>query len=226
MTKIKLCLVTFGVIIGIIGALHGSASLMKGATIVESNTVEVMQEGWPNDEFYTLSNGSPVFTILTGIPFYALGILAISVSTTLIVFSITVIKRKKLAIGLILFAVLNVAIFLFGAGTGTPLFIGVPTVIAGIVSIVRTEKKERSESSKRTILYSFWLFYGLHIFSWILFFPGLFILSFYTEISTALFAFTFISMPIGVLGALITGSLYDKTMYTESQSIVEPHLAV
>ncbi|MEM7126778.1 MAG: hypothetical protein AAF702_10660 [Chloroflexota bacterium] len=212
MTKIKLCLVTFGVIIGIVGILHGSASLLKGSTIVESNTVEVMVEGWPNNEFYTVSNGSPVFTILTGIPFYALGILAISVSTALIVFSATVIKREKLAIGLLLFGLLNVGIFLFGAGTGTPLFIGVPTVIAGVVSVIRTGKKERSESSKRRILYSFWFFDGLHIFSWLLFFPGLFILSFYTEIPTALFAFAFISMPIGALGSLITGYLYDKTI--------------
>jgi len=212
MSKIKLCLVTFGVIIGIVGALHGSASLFKGPILVDSNTVEVMQEGWPNDEFYTTANGSPVFTILTGIPFYALGILAISVSTTLIVFSVTAIKRSKLAFGLILFAVLNVGIFLFGAGTGTPLFVGLPVVIAGIVSIVRTGKKERSESSKRTILSSFWFFYGLHIFSWILFFPGLFIFSFYSEISTALFVFTFLCMPIGVFGALISGYMHDKTI--------------
>ncbi|MEM7334496.1 MAG: hypothetical protein AAF490_20640 [Chloroflexota bacterium] len=220
MTKIKLCLITFGIIIGIIGILHGSASLMKGATPVESNTVEVMEEGWPNDEFYMVSNGSPVFTILTGIPFYALGLLAISVSTTLIAFSATFFKRQKLGIGLVLFTLLNVGIFLFGAGTGTPLFVGLPLVIAGIVSIVRTGQKERSESSKRTILYSFWFFYGLHIFSWLLFFPGLFILSFYTEISTPLFAFTFISMPIGVLGALIFGSLYDKT----KKVLAPPHL--
>ncbi len=212
MTKIKLCLVTFGILIGIVGALHGSASLLKGPVLVESNTVEVMVEGWPNDEFYTLSNGSPVFTILTGIPFYALGILAISISTTLIVFSSTFFKSQNLSTGLILFTLLNVGIFLFGAGTGTPLFIGLPMVIAGVISIVRPEKKERNESSKQRMLYSFWFFYGLHIFSWVLFFPGLFIFSFYAEISSALFAFTFLSMPVGVLGALISGVLYDKTM--------------
>ena len=152
--------------------------------------------------------------------------MAISVSTTLIVFSVTAIKREKLAIGLSLFALLNVGIFLFGAGTGTPLFVGVPVVIAGIVSIVRSKEKERSESSKRTLLVAFNFFYYLHIFSWILFFPGLFILSFYTEISVALTAFAFISMPIGALGALICGNLYDKTRVADSHSIVESHLAV
>ncbi|MEM8862213.1 MAG: hypothetical protein AAGD96_28160, partial [Chloroflexota bacterium] len=200
--------------------------LFKGPILIDSNTVEVMVEGWPNDEFYTVANGSPVFTILTGIPFYALGILAISVSTTLIAFSATFFKRQKLGIGLILFGLLNVGIFLFGAGTGTPLFIGVPTVIAGVISIFRTKKKERSESSKNRILYSFWFFYGLHIFSWVLFFPGLFILSFYTEISSALFAFTFLSMPVGVLGSLISAYLYDATLETSRDLVVEPQLAV
>ena len=99
-------------------------------------------------------------------------------------------------------------------------------VIAGIVSIVRTGKKERSDLSKRRILYSFWFFYGLHIFSWLLFFPGLFILSFYTEIPTALFAFAFISMPIGVLGALIAGYLYDATLDVSRDLIAEPQLAL
>ena len=226
MTKIKLCLVTFGILIGIVGALHGSASLLKGPVLVESNTVEVMVEGWPNDEFYTLSNGSPVFTILTGIPFYALGILAISISTTLIVFSSTFFKSQNLSTGLILFTLLNVGIFLFGAGTGTPLFIGLPMVIAGVISIVRPEKKERNESSKQRMLYSFWFFYGLHIFSWILFFPGLFILSFYTEISPALFAFTFLSMPVGVLGAVVTGYLLDTTLESSQDFVAKAQLAV
>ena len=225
MTKIKLCLVTFGVIVGIVGALHGSAELLKGATIVESRSVEALQEGWPNDGFYSMSSGSPVFTILTGIPFYALGILAISVSTTLIVFSLTVFKRQALWVGLLLFAVLNVGIFLFGAGRGTPVLISAPVIIAGIVSILRNRQTERSESSKRTFLYSFNFFYGLHIFSWVFFFPGLFVYSFYTEISIAVYAFAFASMPVGALGALISGILYDEAIVAESPAIAEPQLA-
>ena len=35
MNKIQLCLVTFGVIIGIVGILHGSAELLKGSILVE-----------------------------------------------------------------------------------------------------------------------------------------------------------------------------------------------
>ena len=212
MTKIKLCLVTFGVIVGIVGILHGSAELLQGSTLVESRSVEALPENWPNSEFYSLSSGSPVFSILTDIPFYVLGILAISVSTTLIVLSVTVFKREKLGVGLLLFALLNVGIFLFGAGQGTPVIISAPVIIAGIISIVRTGKTERSESSKGRILSAFNFFYGLHIFSWILFFPGLFVFSFYAEISPALFLFAFISMPIGTLGALIFGYLYDKTI--------------
>lgn len=212
MTKIKRCLVTFGVIVGIVGILHGSAELLRGSTIVESRSVEALPPNWPNPRFYSMTRGSPVFSILTGIPFYVLGILAISVSTTLIVFSVTVIKRVKLGVGLFLFGVLNVGIFLFGAGQGTPVIVSAPVIITGILSIVRTGKKARSESSKRRVLSAFNFFYWLHIFSWILFFPGLFVYSFYSNISPALFLFAFISMPIGTLGALIFGYQYDKTI--------------
>ena len=212
MTKIKLSLITFGVIVGIVGILHGSAELLRGSTLVESRSVKALPENWPNPGFYSMTSGSPVFSILTGIPFYVLGILAISVSTTLIVFSVTVIKRVKLGVGLLLFGVLNVGIFLFGAGQGTPIIVSAPVIITGIISIVRTGKKKRSESSKRRILSAFNFFYWLNIFSWILFFPGLFVFSFYAEISPALFLFAFISMPIGTLGALIFGYKYDKTI--------------
>jgi hypothetical protein len=125
---------------------------------------------------------------------------------------VTVIKREKLGVGLLLFALLSVGVFLFGAGQGTPIIVSAPVIIAGILSIVRTETKERSESSKGRILSAFNFFYGLHIFSWLLFFPGLFVFSFYAEISPALFLFAFISMPIGALGALIFGYQYDKTI--------------
>ena len=212
MTKIKLCLVSFGVIVGIVGFLHGSAELLQGSALVESRSIEALPENWPNSEFYTLSSGSPVFSILTGIPFYVLGILAISVSTTLIVCAATVFRRGRLAVGLLLFALLSIGIFLFGAGRGTPVIISAPVIIAGALSIVRTGIKERTESNKRRILSAFYFFYGLHIFSWILFFPGLFVFSFYAEISQALFLFAFLSMPIGLLGALIFGYQYDKTI--------------
>ncbi|MBT8246651.1 MAG: hypothetical protein KJN73_02475, partial [Acidimicrobiia bacterium] len=69
-----------------------------------------------------------------------------------------------------------------------------------------------TEHSKRRILAAFNSFYLLHIGSWVLFFPGLFVYSFYAEIPTALFLFAFVSMPIGTLGALIFGYQYDKAI--------------
>jgi hypothetical protein len=215
MTKIKLCLVTFGVIIGIVGILHGSAELLKGTILVESHSVKALPENWPNVEFYSMTRGSPVFSLLTGIPFYVLGLLAISVSTALIVFSVTFFKRERLGVGLLLFALLSVGIFLTGAGRGTPFAISAPIIIFGILSIVITKKKERSKSNQRMYLYAFNSLYWLHIFSWILFFPGLFVFSFYAEIPHALFLFAFLSMPFSNLGALIFGLLHDNTVQDE-----------
>jgi hypothetical protein len=217
MSKIQLCLVTFGIIIGIIGILHGSAELYKGTIIVESQSVEALPENWPNAVFYSTMKGSPVFSCLTGIPFYVLGLVAIFVSITLIVFSTTFLRKAKLEVALVLFAILNIGVFLFGAGRGTPVAIGVPLIIFGILSILITKKKSRRESSKKIILSSFYFFYGLHIFSWVLFFPGLFVISFYQEIPTWLFLFDFMSMPVSVLGALIAGFLYDNTIQNKNE---------
>ena len=215
MTKLRLCMVTFGVIVGIVGILHGSAELLQGSTLVETRSVEAMPEDWPNSEFYSMTRGSPVFSLLTEIPFYALGILAISVSTTLIVCSLTLMKNKGMRFASLLFAVLSVGIFMFGAGRGTPVAVSLPVVIAGLLSTVRTETRERSELEIRRILSAFNSFYWLHIASWILFFPGLFIFSFYAEIPTAVFVIAFASMPIGTLGALIFGYHYDKSIVVE-----------
>ena len=214
-SKIQLCLVTFGVIVGIVGILHGSAELLKGSILVESHSTEALPKDWPNNEFYTVMNGSPVFSLLTGIPHYVLGLLAISVSILLIIVSATTLKTDRK--GLLLFSLLSLGIFLFGAGEGTPIAISAPVIIFGILSLVIKKKKKRSESSKRKILSSFYVFYWLQLFSWVLFFPGLFVLSFYQKIPTGLFLFDFMLMPVSILGALIFGLLYDKTINNQNE---------
>jgi len=210
MSKIQLCFVVFGVIIGIIGILHGSAELLQGNTIVTGGKIPAMPENWPNEAFYSLMQGAPVFSLLSGIPYYVLGLLAISVSITLIVFSAKFFKLN--AKGIAMFALLSIGVFLFGAGEGTPIAVSLPMIITGVLSLLLTKKKERSESSKRINLTGFNVFYGLQIFSWVLFFPGLFVLSFYQEIPQWLFLFDFMIMPISIIGAMIFGFRYDKTM--------------
>jgi hypothetical protein len=154
--------------------------------------------------------GAPVFSLLTDLPHYVLGLLAISISIVLIVFSARFFRLGFK--GVFLFALFSLGIFLFGAGEGTPIAISFPLVVFGILHLLFPKKKQRSESSKRNILYSFNLFYFLQIFSWVLFFPGLFVLSFYQEIPKWLFLFDFMIIPISILGAGILGLLYDKTL--------------
>ena len=208
-SKLDLCLITYGIIIGIVGILHGSAELLKGDLIVDGHSTEALPLNWPNENFYTLTQGSPVFSLLTGIPFYALGLTAISVSITLIASSVAVLRVNKL--GLILFFLLSVGIFLFGAGRGTPIAISLPVLIFGGVSLMMQAQKTRTERATKNILLAFNVFYWSHIFSWVLFFPGLFLLSFYQEIPFWLFILAFMSMPFTCLGSLIAGFMYDKT---------------
>lgn len=213
MSKIQKCLVTFGAIVGIVGILHGSAELLHGSALVESHRTRALPENWPNLEFYSLMEGSPVFSLITGIPHYVLGLLAISISTVMIVVSVTVLGagRGVSAWGLALFAAPSLGIFLFGAGEGTPVAICLPLLVFGVLSLVVPETR-RSEASRRRMLWSFNVFYGLQIFSWVLFFPGLFVLSFYGEIPRALFLFDFFSMPVSILGAGICGLVYDTSV--------------
>lgn len=209
-SKIELCFVVFGIIIGIVGILHGSSALLKGAELIISHSVEALPINWPNSEFYTLMKGASVYSLLIGIPHYVLGLLAISISSVMIVFSAKFFKLDYK--GIVLFALLSLGIFLFGAGEGTPIAISFPLVIFGILALLFPRKKERSTSSKRMILNAFNAFFTLQIFSWVLFFPGLFVLSFYQEIPQWLFLFDFMIMPISIWGAGIFGLLFDKTM--------------
>lgn len=125
-------------------------------------------------------NGAPVFSVLINIPHYVLGLLAIFFSVALIVFSVKFFRLNFK--GVLLFAILSLGIYLFGAGEGTPIAVSFPLIIFGTILLLFPNKKERSKSRKRNILFGFNLFYGLQIFSWVLFFPGLFVLSFYQEI--------------------------------------------
>lgn len=208
MSKVRLCLVTFGVIIGVVGVLHGCAELLQGSALVKSNSIPACPENWPNPEFYKVMKGMPVFSILTGIPFYLLGILAILVSCALIVWSAFFMGTQG---GLLVFGLLNVGVFLFGAGEGTPISMGIPLVIFGVLATKFPAKKHRSASTTKNLLFWFRFFFGLQIFSWILFCPGLVIVSSYGTIPQALFLFDFMSMPVSILGALICGFMYDRT---------------
>ena len=208
-SKIHLSFRTFGIIIGIIGILHGCAELLQGNIIVAGGKIPAMPENWPNNEFYSLMKGAPVFSLLSGIPYYVLGLLAFSVSIAIIVFSARFFRLNLK--GIFLFALFSLGIFLFGAGEGTPIAISLPLIITGIISLLFTKKKERSKSSKQINSAGFSVFYWLQIFSWVLFFPGLFVMSFYQEIPKWLFLFDFMIMPISIIGAMIFGFRHDRT---------------
>ena len=208
-SKIELCFVVFGSIVGIVGILHGLSALLKGELLIDSHSVEALPANWPNTEFYTLMKGAPVYSLLTGIPHYVLGLLAITVGSGMIVYMTNFFRLNRT--GVLLFALFSLGIFLFGAGEGTPIAICLPMVVFGCVILLFPKKKERSPSAKSRLLFGFNPFFFLQVFSWLLFFPGLFVLSFYQEIPQWLFLFDFMIMPISILGAGICALLVDKT---------------
>ena len=208
-SKTKLMLVTVGIITGIIGILTGCAELLNGSLLVEEQNITALPVDWPNQEFYTKMQGGPVFSLLTDIPYYVIGLLSISVSITFIVCCLKVIEVSKL--GVFIFSLLNVAVFCFGASKSIPILEGLPAIICAVLALTMNERK-RSSSSKRKLLALFNFFYWWNISSWILFFPVIFVLSFYQEISPILFQFMGMSMIIATSGALITALIFDKSI--------------
>lgn len=208
-SKIQLSLVTFGVIIGIVGILHGVGQIFQGSTIIETNSVKAFPENWPNADMYSEMEGMPAFSIITGVPYYVLGIIALIVSTAMIVHSLFFIEKKY---GLIIFALLNATLFLFGSGIGTPVVLGIPLVIFGYISTRFNKEKVRSESNDKMNLTLFKVFYWLQIFSWILF-PVIVLGSTFGKIPEPIMMFDFWIMPISILGALIFGLRYDNTVH-------------
>lgn len=210
-SKLKLMVVTVGIITGVIGILSGSSQLLSGSLLIEGNNINALPLNFPNLELYTKMNGYGVFTLLSGIPYFANGLLAITASITLIVCCLTVVEISKS--GILFFFLLNVIILCFGASITIPILEGFPAAGIALLALFMKDK-ERDVSSKRNLLALFNFFYWWNIFSWVLFFPVMFVMSFYGEIPQPLFMFMGLSMPIATIGALITGLIYDKSIST------------
>jgi len=205
----------FGVVIGVVGLIHGGGALMKGSAIVEGHSPSALPENWPNAEFYELTMGSPVFTILTGIQFRTLGLLAVWVSTALIVFSLLYLKISN---AILVFSAMMLGIFFFGAGRGTPVAIGIPLICFWTLSLVITKKKPRSAAIVNVLSGLISISIWLHVLSWIVFFPGFILLSHFGEVPLPLVVVDFVIMPITMLTALICSLIYDNSLIDGSQS--------
>ncbi|MEM7038596.1 MAG: hypothetical protein AAF570_16545 [Bacteroidota bacterium] len=208
-TKLGKSLSYLGVVIGLVGMTHGIPELLQGESFVISNSINAFPENWPNAYMFELLQGQPAVSILTGIPFQMLGILAILVSSALIIFSAFFPNSKH---SLIVFAILNTAVLFFGAGGGNPVLIGLPTIIA--VWIFRTfgKKKKRTDASDALNLKLFRVFLSAHIISWLLLFPGIFILDGLGVKPDPLFYLGVMTMIISVPGTLISAYRYDTTL--------------
>lgn len=140
MSKLKLILVTVGIITGIIGIFSGSSQLLSGSLLIEGHNINALPLNFPNPEFYTKMSGYGVFTLLKGIPYFANGIIAMTASVTLIVCCLTVVEITKS--GVLYFFLLNLAIFCFGASKTIPAMEGIPAVGFALAALYIKDKKE------------------------------------------------------------------------------------
>ena len=208
-TKLGKSLSYLGVTIGFVGMTHGIPELMQGDKLVTSNNFNAFPDNWPNEYMFELLQGQPAVTILTDIPFYVLGILAMLASLAIIIYSAFYLNSKR---GLLVFFILNTAVLLFGAGGGNPVLIGLPSIIAVLIFNYFGKRKKRSDASDALNFRLNRLFLRMHISSWFLLFPGIFILDALGVKPDPLFFIAVMIMPISVLGTLIFAYRYDNTL--------------
>ena len=122
-----------------------------------------------------------------------------------------------------MFALLNVGVLLFGAGSGTPFAVGLPVVVSGAVALRRTRQRRRDAATIRRLRWVFEASFWMQILSWALVFPVMFVLSFYREIPDALFLFALLIMPISIIAALSAALALDGAVRDdESASAARP----
>ena len=213
MTKIQLSLTTLGIVVGIDGILHGISEVLQGSDLVETNIFRSLPANWPNAAFYQQMDGMPAFSIVTGIPFALLGSLAILASSLLILHIRYRMERPR---GILTFALLILFGGLFGAGFGTPLTLGLPLVVFGLLSKRFNQKKARTASATRRLLTTFRVAFALQIFSWILFWVILVGLSFADLTPTSLYVLDVFLMLFTTPVYLIAGLMYDNTQLAKN----------
>lgn len=169
MGKTKLSVATFSSILGIAGIEHGVGEILQGNLKPDSFFIK----SWPNNEHYDILAGEPAFTILTGIPIYITGILAVLVSTLIIIYSIFLLEKTCTRF---IFPVLIISLFLFGGGMAGPVLMGI------LLSWATFRKSPVTNSFKekkpiRELLKPIWKFvYPVSIIGWLLLWPGLVLL--------------------------------------------------
>lgn len=169
MSKTKISIATFGSILGIVGIEHGIGEILQGNIKPGSLFIK----SWPNDELYNILAGESAFTILPGFPIYITGIIAIFVSTLIIILAVFFLEKKYSGF---IFAGLVLSLFLFGGGMAGPVLIG---ILLSWTSFKLNSEVQLFNKKKPIwiLLKSIWKFvFPVSIISWFSLWPGLVLL--------------------------------------------------
>ena len=170
MSKTKLSISTFSSILGIAGIEHGVGEILQGNIKPDSFFIK----SWPNNKHYDILAGEPAVTILTGIPIFITGIIAILISALIIFWAIFYAKQKH---SVMIFIGLVVSLFLFGGGIAGPLLMG--TLLCWAVFKMNSGFQQyKKESLLWKPLKSLWkIVFPIAIIGWFSLWPGLVLLS-------------------------------------------------
>ena len=205
MKKTKLSTAAFGTILGIAGIEHGVGEILQGNKIAGNLFIK----SWPDNRLYDILAGEPAFTILTELPIYITGIIAIIVSSLIIVWAVFFLERKY---GKFIFTGLILSQFLFGGGMAGPVLMG---ILLSWVSFKIDSKKQlfKKNIPILKILKAMWKYvFPISIVCWFSLWPGLVLIGaadFYPTASTVyiLSALSLITFVLSIISALACDNL-------------------
>lgn len=199
---LRIVATTFGVLAGLGGIRHGIGEIRQGSVSPDGFIID----SWTEGPFATKMDGEPALTIIPNL--LATGILAIIVSTVVIVWAVGFVDRKH---GGSVLALLAVGMFLVGGGFGPPM----TGLLAGLVGMgIRAEHPVWSTVLRENIrepLARLWPWvFGLSVVNGVFLFIVSIFLVYYTSMNNPdLFLGSFYLVVIGVLLSALTGVAYD-----------------
>ncbi len=168
---------TLGILAGIMGIEHGIGEVLEGYRPTES----IFILSWPTSTFFEIMAGEPAMTLVPN--YLVTGLLAILFSS---IFLVVLVKPGLNRKGITILFALLILMLLAGGGFGPPLL--------GMIAVLIASKRNSSlgiwsklPSKLHGVLSRLWPWsFGLCLLGWLMMFPGVALIVFFTGVDDAL----------------------------------------
>jgi hypothetical protein len=191
----RIFVAVFGSLAALAGIEHGVGELLQGRV----RPAGLVIESWPDSAFFRIQSGEPALTVVPDL--LAAGVLTITVSLVLLVWSVAYVQRRHG--GLVLIG-LSLVLLLVGGGFGPPLLgtlVGLTAIVGGAPSRGRRAgAAQRLTPGHARALAALWPWaLGACLAAWLFLLPGVPMLSYFWGVESAALVVAAIGAAFGLL---------------------------